>query len=116
MLEGFIGFCICAILVLIIYENKSKYITRTINKFSSTIRGKNKEMAQEAVEDICTNITKLNQESYISSLMDSLEKARSEAVRYKAMYIEYRDKSEALQAEIRELHKSMNEDQDSKDE
>ena len=48
--------------------------------------------------------------------MDSLEKARSDAVRYKAMYIEYRDKSEALQAEIRELHKSMEEDQDSKDE
>ena len=62
MLEGFIGFCICAILVLIMYENKGKYITRTINKFSSAIRGKNKEMAQEAVEDICTNITKMNKE------------------------------------------------------
>ena len=101
MLECFIGFCICAIVVMIINETRIKPLNLMINKFKSVVHGSDKKEAEEAIDDVCANITKLNQEAYISSIIDSLEKCRSELNRYKALYIEYKDRYEALRKEMK---------------
>ena len=103
MLEGFIGFCICAIVVMFLNEFKAKPLNTMIDKFKSAVTGNDTNIAEEAIDNVCANITKLNQEAYISSIIDSLEKCRSELNRYKALYIEYRDKCEELRNQIKKL-------------
>ena len=101
MLESFIGFCICAILIILINETSFKPMRLMIDKMKSTIHGNNKKEAINAMDDVCTNITKLNQEAYISSIIDTLEKTQADLNRYKALYIEYREKYDKLQNELR---------------
>ena len=72
-----------------------------IDKMKSAIHGNNKKGAINAIDDVCTNITKLNQEAYISSIIDTLEKTQADLNRYKALYIEYREKYDKLQNELR---------------
>ena len=101
MLESFIGFCICAILIILVNETSFKPMRLMIDKMKSTIHGNNKKEAINAIDDVCTNITKLNQEAYISSIIDTLEKTQADLNRYKALYIEYREKYDKLQNELR---------------
>ena len=101
MLESFIGFCICAILIILVNETSFKPMRLMIDKMKSAIHGNNKKEAINAMDDVCTNITKLNQEAYISSIIDTLEKTQADLNRYKALYIEYREKYDKLQNELR---------------
>ena len=106
MLESFIGFCICAILIILVNETSFKPMRLMIDKIKSTINGSNKKAAVDAMDDVCTNITKLNQEAYISSIIDTLEKTQADLNRYKALYIEYREKYDKLQNELRKREES----------
>lgn len=106
MLESFIGFCICAILIILVNETSFKPMRLMIDKIKSTISGSNKKAAVDAMDDVCTNITKLNQEAYISSIIDTLEKTQADLNRYKALYIEYKEKYDKLQNELRKRKES----------
>lgn len=110
MLESFIGFCICAILIILVNETSFKPMRLMIDKMKSTIHGNNKKEAVNAMDDICTNITKLNQEAYISSIIDTLEKTQADLNRYKALYIEYREKYDKLQNEMRKRNDTSSEE------
>ena len=106
MLESFIGFCICVILMILIKETSFKLMRLMIDKINSKINGSNKKAAVDAMDDVCTNITKLNQEAYISSIIDTLEKTQDDLNRYKALYIEYKEKYDKLQNELRKREES----------
>lgn len=106
MLESFIGFCICAILIILINETSFKPMRLMIDKIKSTINGSNKKAAVDVMDDVCTNITKLNQEAYISSIIDTLEKTQADLNRYKALYIEYKEKYDKLQNELHKREES----------